>query len=305
MESISKLPYTHQPIRSISFPSRENPSSQTIESLLNNLKHHHQQHFISNNIPLEANKIQSDLVELAKIYNSMEELFNSQQTKQCLLRYRDGKLISDSLFDSVTLLDACECSRDLLFSLIEHMQTLQSAIRRRRKGDSSIENNVSCYESFKKKAKKRISNQLLELKKMQNKVNSLSLCYHQDHQLTFLVRVLREANTITISILCSVLLFMSMAAFGTKGSSLISKLKPLFSYEKEGKNKNEVEDLNNALCSLIGSEKSSDYSNSEGQRALRLFERLSANVDSLEGGLDCLFRCLVKNRVMFLNMLAL
>ncbi|KAL5099639.1 hypothetical protein RYX36_003966 [Vicia faba] len=303
MEAISKLSYAHQPIRSISFPTRGNPSSQTIESLLNNLKHHHQ-HFLSSNIHLEANKIQSDLVELAKIYNSMEELFNSQQTKQCLLRYQDGKIISDSLVDSVTLLDACECSRDLLFSLREHMQTLQSAIRRRRKGDSSIENSVSCYESFKKKAKKRISNQLLQLKKMQNKVNSFSLCV-QDQQLTFLVRVLREANTITISILCSVLLLLSMGAFGTKGSSLISKLKPLFSYEKEGKNKNEVEDLHNALYSLIGREKSSDYSNSEGQRTLRLLERLNGNVDSLEGGLDCLFRCLVKNRVLFLNMLAL
>lgn len=303
MEAISKLPYTHQPIRSISFPTRGNPSSQTIESLLNNLKHHHQ-HFLSNNIHLEANKIQSDLVELVNIYNSLEELFNSQQTKQCLLRYQDGKLISDTLCYSVTLLDACECSRDLLFVLREQMQTLQSAIRRRRKGDSSIENSVSCYESFRKKAKKKVSNQLLELKKMQNKVNSFSLC-DQDQQLTSLVRVLREANTITISILCSVLLFMSMAAFGTKGSSLISKLKPLFSYEKEGKNKNEVEDLNHALCSLIGREKNSDYSNSESQRVLRLLERVNDNVDSLEGGLDCLFRCLVKNRVLFLNMLAL
>ncbi|CAK8540079.1 unnamed protein product [Lathyrus sativus] len=303
MEAISKLPYTHQPIRSISFPTRGNPSSQTTESLLNNLKHHHQ-HFLSNNIHLEANKIQSDLVELARIYNSIEELFNSQQTKQCLLRYQDGKLISDSLCYSVTLLDACECSRDLLFVFREHMQTLQSAIRRRRKGDSSIENSVSCYESFRKKAKKKVSNQLLELKKMQNKVNSFSLS-DQDQQLAFLVRVLREANSITISILCSVLLFVSMAAFGTKGSSLISKLKPLFSYEKEGKNKNEVEDLNNALCSLVGREKNSDYSNSESQRVLRLLERLNDNVDSLEGGLDCLFRCLVKNRVLFLNMLAL
>jgi hypothetical protein len=301
MEAISKFPYTHQPLRSISFPTRGNPSSQRIESLLNNLK----PHFLSSNNYSEAEKIQSDLVDLAEIYNCMEEFFNSQQTKQSLLHYQDGKLISDSLCDSVTLLDACECSRDLLLVLREHIQTLQSAIRRRRKGDSSIEKSVSSYENFRKKTKKKISNQLLQLKKMQNKVNSFSLC-DQDQQLVFLVRVLREVNTITISILCSVLVFLSMPTIGTKGSSLISKLKPmmLFSSEKEGKNKNEIEDLNNALCSLIGKEKNSDYSYSEGQRALRLLETLNINIDSLEGGLDCIFRCLVKNRVLFLNMLA-
>ncbi|XP_045811268.1 uncharacterized protein LOC123905633 [Trifolium pratense] len=304
MEAISKFPYTHQPLRSISFPTRVNPSSQRIESLLNNLKPHHQHPLSSNNYS-EAEKIHSDLVDLAEIYNCMEEFFNSQQTKQSLLHYQDGKLISDSLCYSVTLLDACECSRDLLLVLREHIQTLQSAIRRRRKGDSSIENSVSCYENFRKKTKKKISNQLMQMKKMQNKVNSFSLC-DQDQQLVFLVRVLREVNTITISILSSVLLFLSMPTIETKGSSLISKLKPmmLFSSEKEVKNKNEIKDLNKALCSLIGREKNSDYSISEGQRALRLLETLNINIDSLEGGLDCIFRCLVKHRVLFLNMLA-
>jgi hypothetical protein len=33
MEAISKFPHTHQPIRSISFPTRGNPSSQRIEEL--------------------------------------------------------------------------------------------------------------------------------------------------------------------------------------------------------------------------------------------------------------------------------
>ncbi|XP_004512244.1 uncharacterized protein [Cicer arietinum] len=306
METISKFPYTHQPLRSISFPTRGNPSSQRVQSLLNNLKQHHK-HSLSSNFYSKTETIQSDLVLLAEMYNCMEEeLFNSQQTQQALLHYKDGKLISQTLCGSVILLDACECSRDLLLILREHMQTLESSIRRRiRKGDSSIENSVSSYESFRKNAKKKISKQLLQLKRMQNKVNSFSLCDNQDQKLTFLATVLREANTITITILCSMLLFLSMPALGTKGSSLISKLKPmmLFSSLKEGNNNNGVGELNNVLCCLIGKEKSSDY-NSEGQRALKLLERLNVDIDGLESGLDCMFRCLVKNRVLFLNMLA-
>lgn len=304
MEAITKLTYAHQPIRSISFPTRANPSSQKVEQLLNHIKQHHFQSLSSSNVCLEAETIQNDLMVLAELYNCIEELFHSPQNQQALLHYQDGKLISETLCDSVTLLDACGSARDLLLCLREHMQTLQSAIRRRRKGDSSIESSVSSYENFRKKSKKKIDNQIVQLKKMQNNVSSFSLC-DQDQQVIFLNRVLREVSIITISMLRSVLLFLSLPALGTKGSFLMSKLKPimLFSSEKDQKNCNGVEDLNNALCSLLGTEKKSG-SNSEGQRALRLLERLNVSIDGLEGGLDCLFRCLVKNRVSFLNMLA-
>ncbi|RZB78922.1 hypothetical protein D0Y65_029341 [Glycine soja] len=254
METISKFPCSHQPVRSISFPPRVHPVSQRVEALLNHLKPHHSQP-ISITTCLEAETIQSDLVVLAELYNCMEELFHSPQTKQTLLRYQDGKLVEEALRGSVTLLDACESARDLLLVLKEHMQTLHSAVRRR-KGDSNIESIISAYESFKKKAKKTIAKQLGQLKRMKNKANSFSLL-DQDQQLVFLARVIKEASTITISILHSLLVFMSMPTFGTKGSSLISKLKPtvLFSSLKEQKNTNGVADLNNVLCSLLRREK--------------------------------------------------
>ncbi|TKY70272.1 hypothetical protein E2542_SST06562 [Spatholobus suberectus] len=302
MEAISKFPCAHQPVRSISFPTRIHPASRGVEALLNHLKPHHSQP-VSSTTCLEAETIQSDLVVLAELYNCMEELFHSPQTQQTLLRCQDGKLVEEALCGSVTLLDTCESARDLLLVLKEHMQTLHSAVRRR-KGDSSIESSISAYDSFKKKAKKAIAKQLGPLKRMQNKVNSFSFS-DQDQQLAFLARVLRESSTITISIFRSLLLFLSMPTFGTKGSSLISKLKPmvLFSSQKEQKNTNGVADLNNVLCSLLRRDKNGD-SNGEFQRALGVLETLNVNIDGLEGGLDCIFRCLVKNRVSFLNMLA-
>ncbi|KHN41841.1 hypothetical protein glysoja_003581 [Glycine soja] len=280
METISKFPCSHQPVRSISFPPRVHPVSQRVEALLNHLKPHHSQP-ISITTCLEAETIQSDLVVLAELYNCMEELFHSPQTKQTLLRYQDGKLVEEALRGSVTLLDACESARDLLLVLKEHMQTLHSAVRRR-KGDSNIESIISAYESFKKKAKKTIAKQLGQLKRMKNKANSFSLL-DQDQQLVFLARVIKEASTITISILHSLLVFMSMPTFGTKGSSLISKLKPtvLFSSLKEQKNTNGVADLNNVLCSLLRREKNGD-SSGEFQRALTVLETLNVNIGGLE-----------------------
>ncbi|KAK7263016.1 hypothetical protein RJT34_30600 [Clitoria ternatea] len=303
MEAFSfTLTSTHQPVRSISLPTRVHPSSQRVEALLNHLKpHHHLARSLSSTICLEAERIQSDLVVLAELYNCMEELFQSPHTQKALLHYQNGKLVEEALCGSITLLDACGTARDLSLALKEHVQSLQSAIRRRRR-DSSIENSICEYECFRKKAKKEISKQLGAMKKMENKVGCVGLM-GQDQHVVFLARVVREANTITISIFRSLLLFLSMPGLRTKGSSMISKLKPtrLFSSEREQKNTNVV-DLT-AVCSFLGRGKQSD-AKVEIQSALKVLETLNASIDGLEGGLDCIFRRLVQNRVSFLNMLA-
>ncbi|XP_061359898.1 uncharacterized protein LOC133303940 [Gastrolobium bilobum] len=298
MEAISLFPSTHKPIRSISLPTRVHPSSLRIEALLNHLKLHYPRS-VSSTVCLEAENIQSDSVVLAELYNCMEELFHSPQTQQALLHYQNGNLVEEALCDSVTLLDACGTARDLLLAFKEQVQTFQSAMRRRR-GDSSIESSISEYDSFWKKAKKEICKLLVALKRMENKVNGFSVM-GQDQHIIFLARVLREASTITISIFRSVLLFLSMPRLRTKGSSMISKLKPtrLFSSDKEQKNNN-VADLN-IVCSLIGRGKHDD---AEVQGTLRVLETLNVSIDDLEGGLDCIFRRLVQNRVSLLNMLA-
>ncbi|XP_020207631.1 uncharacterized protein LOC109792622 [Cajanus cajan] len=304
MEAISTMSSTHQPVRSISLPTRVHPSSQRVEALLNHLKPHHLPQSVSTTTSLEAETIQSDLVVLAELYNCMEELFHSPQTQQALLHYQNGKLVEEALCGSVTLLDACGTARDLLLALKEHMQALQSAMRRRR-GYSSIESSICEYDSFKKKAKKEITKQLEAMKRMENKVNSFALVGQsqtQDQHLIFLARVLREASIITISIFRSLLLFLSMPGLRTKGTSMISKLKPrLFSSEKEHKNINVV-DLS-SVCTLLGRGNQSDVK-FEVQSALRVLETLNISIEGLDGGLDCIFRRIVQNRVSFLNMLA-
>lgn len=299
METTSTLPCTPQPVRSISLPTRVHPSSQRVEALLNHLKTHHSKP-VSSTICLEADTIQSDLFVLAELYNCMEELFQSPQTQQALLHYQNGKLVEEALSGSVTLLDACSAARDISLALKEHVQTLQSAIRRR--GYSSIESSISQYDSFRRKAKKEIAKNLGAMKRMENKVSYFSLT-GQEQNITFLARVLREASTVTISIFRSLLLFLSMPGLRTKGSSLISKLKPLklFSSESQQKNTNVVE--LNALCSLLARRKQGDAI-AEVQGALRVLETLNVSIDGLEGGLDCIFRRLVQKRVSFLNMLA-
>ncbi|KAK4262013.1 hypothetical protein QN277_027629 [Acacia crassicarpa] len=288
MEPTSKIPSSHQPLRSISLPIRIHPSFQRVQALLNHLKPSQERSISSN---LETETIQNGLAVLSELYNCMEDLLQSSHTQQALLKSQQGKMVEEALCGSVTLLDACGAARDLLLVLRDHLQTLQSALRRRR-GDSTVESSISAYVSFRKKAKKEIAKQLGALKRMEIKVSPLSEI-GQDQNLIFLARVLKEAGTVTISVLRSVLVFLSTPRLKTKESSLISKLKPsrLFSSEKEQRNTNEV-----SLCSLVGKGR-----HNEAQKVL---EGLIESISGIEGGLDCINRCLVKHRVCFLNMLS-
>ncbi|XP_031275994.1 uncharacterized protein LOC116134458 [Pistacia vera] len=300
MAGSSAFSDVHPPVRSISLPSRIHPTSVKLESTLNHLK---AWQISSTTAP--ADTIQNGLVGLAELFNCIEEFIHSPQTQQALLRHRDGKLVEEALDGSVTLLDTCGTARDILLTMKEHVQTLQSALRRRG-GDSSIESHIAAYISFKKKGKKDFAKCLSALKKLECKGSISSSVLEADHHLSFIIKVLQETSAISISIFRALLIFLSTPTMKTKlaGWSLISKLvsmKLLSSDQKEQKIINEVESVDVALYSL---QRTSNAKKNEVQMAQRLLEILNVSIEGFEGGLDSMFRCLVQNRVSFLNILA-
>ncbi|CAI0429661.1 unnamed protein product [Linum tenue] len=60
---------------------------------------------------------------------------------------RRGCVAEEELFlnGSMKLIDTCEIAKDVISRLREHVAALQSAIRRRRNGESSLEFSVSDY----------------------------------------------------------------------------------------------------------------------------------------------------------------
>jgi hypothetical protein len=308
MAASSELSGAHQPVRSISLPSRTHPSSVRLEEVLNTLKSC-QISSVSTTFPVGAETIQTGLVGLAELYNCLEELIHSPLTQQALLRHEHRKLVEEEVLDgSITLLDTCGTARDIIFTMKEHVQTLQSALRR--KGvDSRIESDIHAYMLFRKKVKKDVAKCLKELKRTERKVPSSPLL-DLDPRLSMVIGVLREASAITMSIFRSLLLFLSVPAMETNAarwSSLVSRLMPakarLLSCEKGQKIINEVGSVDVALCSLHGHLRNKD-AKTEVQLAQRMLETLHLSINDVEDGLDCLFRCLLQNRVSFLNVLA-
>ncbi|XP_022741824.1 uncharacterized protein LOC111293305 [Durio zibethinus] len=252
MAGLPSLPDVHHPVRSISLPSRVHPTSVKLEAALNHLKPW-KTSLVSTAVS-SGETIQIGLVGLAELYNCVREIISSPETQRTLLHYQNGKLVEEALDESVTFLDTCGKGRDVLLTMKEHVQTLQSALRRRR-GDSSIETEVAAYIKFRKKVKKEVAKCLEALKKIESKFGS-STPLDVDHHLLIVAKVLREASSITISVFRSLLLFLSMPSMKTRvgGWSKISNFIPtgLLSSDKEQKVMNEVGSVDLAVYSING-----------------------------------------------------
>ncbi|XP_038703317.1 uncharacterized protein LOC119999674 isoform X2 [Tripterygium wilfordii] len=157
MESSSAV---HIPVRSISLPSRLHPNFQIIISELNKLK------AWESTVPSASETTQLGLVGVAQLYNCLQELIHSPLTQKALHHHQYLNLVEEAFDGSVELLDVCGNARDLFFLMKEHINDLQSALRRKG-GSSIIEGNIQAYISFRKKVKKDITKCLKTLKRME------------------------------------------------------------------------------------------------------------------------------------------
>ncbi|KAF5735897.1 hypothetical protein HS088_TW14G00026 [Tripterygium wilfordii] len=293
MESSSAV---HIPVRSISLPSRLQPTFHNIESELRKLRSW------ESTVPSGSETIQLRLVRVAGLYNCLQELIHSPLTQKALHRHQYPNLVEEAFDGSVELLDVCGNARDLFFMMKEHVNDLQSALRRRG-GSSSIEGNIQAYICFRKKViKKDITKCIKTLKRMEtNDIESFPVM-DSDH-LSFLVKVIREVRAITRSMLRSLMLFLSVPVMKTKGSGWLLVSKLLLTSERSQKTLNELGAVDAAVYTIHGQiRRNNDDAKVDVQEVQKRLERLDGRIKGFEGELDCLFRCLIQNRVSLLNL---
>jgi len=299
MASLSPINSAHHPVRSTSLPSRSHPNSLKVEAQLTKLRT-----WESSTNPLRAETIQMSLTKLAELFNCIQDLIHSPLTQQAF-HHQHLSQVEGAIEGSVGLLDVCSTVRDLFLTMKEHVQDMQSLLRRRGARDLSIESNVLAYVSFRKKTKKEITRSIRALKRSESNVNG---SYHPstevDNQQSYVIEVINEARAIAISIFRSLVLFLSMPEVkNTGGWSLISKLirSGLLASDKSQKIFNEVGNVDIALCSIQGQMRKND-AKVDVQEVQRRLEALDACINGFNAKLDCIFRCLIQNRVSLLNL---
>ncbi|KAK8320439.1 hypothetical protein V6Z11_A12G037600 [Gossypium hirsutum] len=190
---------------------------------------------------------------------------------------------------------AHECADELLNDIVlqtkESASELQSTLCQSKISEAEIVSEVRKYMSSRKVAKKTIHKSLGNLKVIQRK-NTVSL--------SETISILKEIEAVTCSMFEDLLSLIS----GPKPGSWLSILKLLhqrrIACEDAGRNMNEFKKVDVTLKSF-GITKS-DTINLEMQNKLKNLELF---IQYLEDGLECLFKCMIKARVLLLNILTL
>ncbi|KAL5557760.1 hypothetical protein UlMin_033971 [Ulmus minor] len=269
-------------VRSNSFPSRSHPLSSRVEEQLCSLRS-----FSEATTSSSSSSLCNRLSGLKDLQESIDSLLQLQQTQQALSREENNICVEQVLDGSLRVLDVCGITRDVFSQMNQCLQELQSSLRRR-KAESSLENEISAYMISKKKLTKMISTRVGNLKTMKKN------CTSENSEISMLI----EVEEITMAAFQSLLSFISQPK-STK--SIVLKMFQSKRVSCEGLSCERANEVEKVEAKLVVLKSSKNISVTEVQKLLKRLEAIESNIQELEEELECVFRCLMKTRVSLLN----
>ncbi|XP_021848527.1 uncharacterized protein [Spinacia oleracea] len=294
---------SNQPIRSISLPSRPHPLVPQIDEHLSSLR---SSEVILTSVS-QLSSLGHKLNILKDLYDCLDNLILLPQNQQKLMQLSNARCIDELLDGSLRLLDVCGIVKDVLAQVKEHMQEIQSSLRRRSNAELSIGNEISGYVNMRKKTKMMIKRCSKDVKGMIKR----SISREGDCKNVAMVDVLRQVEGATAEIFESLLeaISGSKAQSPRRNASLSIVMCKLIMYQNEAFNKeeevsrNEFEDVDSTLSSLVIIQKKRSCVNVvQAETLRRRFVKLDSAIQDLDEVLGGLFRCLVKTRATLLNL---
>ncbi|XP_068639296.1 uncharacterized protein [Aristolochia californica] len=274
-------------IRSTSMPARSHPINLQLEEKLNKLK--------------GWEGLRSTSTCLGDLYQSVEDLLQSQRSKQVLAHHANS--VEQELDGSLRLLDAIRGTRDDMLQMKELINDIQSVLRRRLVSKTELNKRISVYKSFRKKMKKEIVKRIKDLKR--NEEKSIFCCIKDKANHLVVISVLRVARLITILFFESLISFTFISKPVTTRWSLISKWMgtALVTPEEATERMSETARIEVSLSSLCR-HKSGKDEGIQAQNVQKQLEGLEKSIRAIEEELESTFRRLIKIRVSLLNALS-
>ncbi|GAA0173166.1 hypothetical protein LIER_41473 [Lithospermum erythrorhizon] len=291
MERFTSKYGTHKNIRYVSLPARSHPTTIKIEQILNKLKTLETQ-FVPN-----SEVICNELRGLTELHEGIEELLALQNTRQAIAENKHDIRVDELLEDSMTFIDICSNRRDSIMQFKQGILDVQSSFRR-----GKID--VSEYIDY---SSKNMRKDVARFLSMPEQRKTISTCLsNSSNQFYAILKVLLDANVVTMSIFRSLLQFLSVKVLKPRPNrwSLISKLmnKGELKGEDRTNTMNELEDVDLALgelqlqfdsCKIVEAEKI--------EVAKRKLEDLEITVEAIENELEDVLRQLIRTRASLLN----
>ncbi|QHO40322.1 uncharacterized protein DS421_5g136520 [Arachis hypogaea] len=267
-------------VRSNSLPNGSHPCSSRVQEQLNNLRNFE--------ATCTSESVVKGLSMLEDVYFSMDNLLNVGSTQKAISDHQSVKCFQEILDGSIKVLDVCGIARDTVMQIKENVQSLHSSLRRR-KGDSCIEKSIAEYNSSSKKMRKNVNKLITSLKHLQSKYGILN--QHQD------LSILSKVIAISMCVFQCLLSFLG----GPSKSKAIKWMNKLMQKgEVNSESGNELQLADAALNTLLneGAKGSQIHASNEQLEALEI------SIESIESGLENLFRRMIKTRTSLLNILS-
>ncbi|GER26135.1 hypothetical protein STAS_01776 [Striga asiatica] len=169
--------------RSNSFPSQSHPIINDIQNKLERLKA---------SKATSTSSICANLASLKDLYDDINNMIQMPTVQQTLVREQGQSWINELVNGSLKLVDLCSISRDIVVLTKESVQELESSVRRQ--ADA-----VNAYVASRKKVNRMVNKCIKNLK---NSNQTLS-------ELPHIGKLLKEAESLNLSILKSVLILVS------------------------------------------------------------------------------------------------
>ncbi|KAE9593339.1 hypothetical protein Lal_00028783 [Lupinus albus] len=240
------------------------------------------------------------LTGLLALHDCVEKLVLLPLTQQVLIKEGQEKWVDELLDGSLRLLDTCTVAKDALLHTKECARELQSIIRRKRGGEMEVAAEIKKFLASRKIVKKAILKALGNLKGTSKRVKFCPS--NKDHQTVTLASMLKDVEVVTLSILESLLNFISGPVQSRSSNwSLVSKLmlnKNI--YCRQEADPNEFSKVDAALQSFVFhvANKSDNINHLQNQ-----LENLESVIQDFVEGLETLFKRFIKVRVSLLNIL--
>ncbi|KAI3745735.1 hypothetical protein L6452_08141 [Arctium lappa] len=232
---------------------------------------------------------------LRDLHDSANDLLRSPTLKRALSQHHQDQISLQKVSESsLKMLDSCGRTKDILFLVKAHIQELQSTFHRITLSEtSSAEKKFSAYHLHRKDLKKQMLKRLKSLKLTKN--TTVSTHRYDGDDLMVVANVLGEVRETIISLVESLMLLMSMPSPNPNPNPKIRK------------SMNYCNGIIAAKAKLMRVNSLSPWEKCDVHGLRRAIERLEAvesAVEDLEVELECIFKRLIRTRVLLLNILS-
>ncbi|MED6169486.1 hypothetical protein PIB30_021784 [Stylosanthes scabra] len=280
METSSKISMHN---RCNSFPSAPHPLVSQFQGHLQRLKDSE-----ASTTSLSSSSISRKLIGLQDLHDYADKLLQLPSTQKALVQECSGSLLEGSL----RLLDICNMAQDFLMQTKENLHEIQSVIRRKG-ADTGFAVEGGKYLASRKNMKKAIKKALNNLKAM--KTESCVSFSNMDNETFSLLSILKEAETVTLNSLESLLRFISASKGQSKHSrwSIVSKLM------QPTRVNNDLEECD--INEFVKVDAALHQKPLSTENFLSDAENMKICIKDLEVQVECLSRKLIRTRVSLLN----